>query len=45
MEAFAPAHALYASAGFEICEPFADYGESPNSIFMTLDLDQPTSRK
>lgn len=38
MAAFAPARALYASAGFETCEPFADYGPSPNSVFMTLDL-------
>lgn len=39
MEAFTPARALYASAGFETCEPFAEYGLSPNSIFMTLVLD------
>ena len=39
---FAPARALYASAGFEPCEPFADYRPSPNSIFMTLDLDHAT---
>jgi putative acetyltransferase len=35
---FAPARALYASAGFEPCAPFADYGPSPNSIYMTLEL-------
>lgn len=36
--AFAPARALYASAGFVPCGPFADYVESPYSCFMTLDL-------
>jgi putative acetyltransferase len=39
MAAFAPARALYLSAGFEVCEPFGDYGQSPNSTFMTLVLD------
>ncbi|MPZ71144.1 MAG: GNAT family N-acetyltransferase [Actinobacteria bacterium] len=39
MEAFAPARALYASAGFQVCEPFGDYVSSPNSVFMTLNLD------
>lgn len=38
MDAFAPARALYASAGFEPCEPFADYPDSPTSAFMTLNL-------
>jgi putative acetyltransferase len=38
MEAFAPARALYASAGFEVCEPFGDYWESPHSVCMTLGL-------
>jgi putative acetyltransferase len=33
--AFAPARSLYAAAGFEPCGPFADYGLSPNSTFMT----------
>lgn len=37
MAAFSPARALYASAGFQICEPFGEYGLSPNSVFMTLD--------
>jgi putative acetyltransferase len=41
MTAFAPARALYASAGFEPCGPFADYGPSPNSVYMTLELNQP----
>jgi putative acetyltransferase len=38
MAAFAPARALYASAGFVTCQPFADYEPSRNSVFMTLDL-------
>jgi putative acetyltransferase len=36
--AFAPARALYASAGFVVCDPFAGYRQSPNSTFMTLVL-------
>jgi len=35
VEAFAPAHRLYASFGFEPCGPFADYVEDPYSVFMT----------
>ncbi len=38
MPAFAPARTLYASAGFERCEPFGDYRRSANSVFMTLSL-------
>jgi putative acetyltransferase len=38
MAAFAPARALYASAGFELSGPFGDYRESPNSTYMTLRL-------
>jgi putative acetyltransferase len=38
MEAFDPARALYAGAGFKACEPFATYRPSPNSAFMTLRL-------
>jgi putative acetyltransferase len=38
MEAFAPAHRLYASFGFKDCGPFADYVEDPNSLFMTKEL-------
>ena len=37
MEAFAPARAMYAAAGFVPAEPFADYG--PRSVCMTLRLD------
>jgi len=38
MEAFAPARALYASAGFIQCAPFADYRPSADNYFMTLEL-------
>lgn len=38
MVEFAPARALYASAGFELCEPFGAYRASPNSTYMTLRL-------
>jgi putative acetyltransferase len=38
MAAFAPARALYSSAGFVPCEPFADYRPSPNSVYMKLEL-------
>jgi putative acetyltransferase len=36
MDAFAPARALYAAAGFQVCAPFAEYRDSPNSVCMTL---------
>ena len=39
MEAFAPARSLYAATGFVACGPFADYGPSPSSAFMTRELD------
>ncbi|MBB2484716.1 GNAT family N-acetyltransferase [Mitsuaria sp. WAJ17] len=35
---FAPAHALYRSAGFEACGPFEGYVEDPYSLFMTRTL-------
>lgn len=35
MDAFRPAHRLYASFGFTFCGPFADYVDDPNSVFMT----------
>ncbi|MGX4771888.1 GNAT family N-acetyltransferase [Bradyrhizobium guangdongense] len=34
----APAVALYRSAGFVSCEPFADYQASPHNRFMCLEL-------
>ncbi len=37
-EAFAPAHRLYASYGFQFCGPFADYRLDPYSVFMTRQL-------
>lgn len=40
MEAFEPARRLYASHGFEYCGPFAEYTLDPNSVFMTLRLEQ-----
>jgi putative acetyltransferase len=39
MAEFAAARALYASAGFTPCEPFADYEPSPDNCFMTLVVD------
>jgi len=36
--AFAPARALYASAGFTPCEAFGDYVPSTNSAYMTRAL-------
>ncbi len=35
---FDAARALYARYGFEYCEPFAEYIEDPNSVFMTKKL-------
>jgi len=39
MEFFKPARALYAKHGFAVCPPFANYGEDPNSVFMSIELD------
>jgi putative acetyltransferase len=39
MAGFAPARALYASAGFTECGAFAGYEPSPHSTFMSLSLD------
>lgn len=36
--AFAPARAMYAKHGFEVCGPFGDYVADPSSVFMTLRL-------
>lgn len=38
MQAFAPAHKLYARFGFETSPPFADYIEDPHSVFMTKEI-------
>ena len=38
MDAYARARRLYARFGFEVCAPFADYVEDPNSVYMTLRL-------
>ena len=45
MEAFAPAHSLYARFGFEPCGPFADYVEDPYSVFMSRNLREGGSRR
>jgi putative acetyltransferase len=37
-ELFRPARKLYEKFGFEYCEPFADYQDDPNSVFMTRQL-------
>jgi putative acetyltransferase len=44
MAEFAPARALYASAGFTPCGPFGDYTLSSTSTFMTLELTATTER-
>jgi putative acetyltransferase len=36
--AFEPARKLYASFMFNYCEPFGDYTEDPNSVFMTKEF-------
>ncbi|MGD0561231.1 MAG: GNAT family N-acetyltransferase [Streptosporangiaceae bacterium] len=38
MAGYAPARGLYETAGFRHCAPFASYRPSPNSTFMTLEL-------
>jgi len=40
MAAFAAARALYTRHGFTPCPPFDGYREDPNSVFMTLSLDE-----
>ena len=35
---FKPAHGLYAKFGFQLCGPFGDYVEDPNSVFMTREI-------
>ena len=38
MPFFSPARKLYTKFGFEVCVPFANYKEDPNSVFMSLEL-------
>lgn len=38
MDAFEPARKLYSSFGFQYCQPFSDYTDDPNSVFMTKKL-------
>jgi putative acetyltransferase len=38
MEAYAPARALYESAGFTPCAPFAEYTDNPYSLCMSLEF-------
>lgn len=40
MEEFAASRSLYQATGFEVCPPFADYLDSPNSVYMTRILDR-----
>jgi putative acetyltransferase len=42
-DVFVPARSLYARFGFEECEPFGQYFESPWSVCMTLQLDDRSS--
>ena len=37
-DAFIPARNLYEKFGFTYCAPFADYIQSGNSVFMTIEL-------
>ena len=39
MAAFAPSRALYASLGFEVCEPFGEHTAGPSSVCMTRLVD------
>jgi len=43
MAEFTPARALYASAGFTACGPFADYRPSEDNCFLTLERGAPAS--
>ncbi|WEG13562.1 GNAT family N-acetyltransferase [Pullulanibacillus sp. KACC 23026] len=40
MAAFEPARRLYSSFGFRYSDPFAEYKEDPNSVFMTMRLSE-----
>lgn len=44
MDYFLPARNLYLKFGFTYCEPFGDYEEDPNSVFMELAYGQFGSR-
>lgn len=44
-DGFAPARALYHSAGFVLCGPFADYEPSEHNVFMTLVLSESRRRR
>jgi putative acetyltransferase len=37
-DAFKPARNLYTKFGFTYCEPFSDYIQDPNTVFMTIEL-------
>ena len=41
---FDPARALYAAFGFVECDPFGEYREDPNSVFMTLNIEDSLAR-
>lgn len=38
LDEFEPARKLYTSYGFRYSDPFAEYKEDPNSVFMTMEL-------
>lgn len=38
MDIFEPARKLYTNFGFEYCDPFSDYKEDSNSVFMTMKI-------
>ncbi len=37
-DAFKPARNLYTKFGFTYCEPFSDYIQDPNTVFMTVEI-------
>jgi putative acetyltransferase len=41
---FDPARALYAAFGFVECDPFGEYREDTNSVFMTLNIENSLAR-
>lgn len=40
MAFFNPARKLYEKFGFKHCAPFANYKKDPNSVFMSMELEQ-----